>query len=45
MVASAILFWVFGWAIKHRTITRGEGAVLTLCYVAYIAWLVVHAVS
>lgn len=43
VLGSAVLFWIMGWLIGHRTITRGEGAVLTALYVAYIAWLVVQA--
>lgn len=38
MSVGAIMFWAFGWWIKERTITRGEGAVLTACYVGYVAY-------
>lgn len=37
LVASALMFWVFGWFFKERTITRTEGAILTASYIAYIA--------
>lgn len=37
--ASALLFWLFGWAYKHRTITRIEGVVMVLCYIAYMTYL------
>ena len=39
MVAS-VLFFVFGWFFHRREITRAEGAVLALGYVAYTAYLV-----
>lgn len=42
MVAS-LLFWIFGWFIGNRVITRAEGGVLTLCYIAYITVLVIRA--
>lgn len=45
MLISSVLFLVFGWFFKERTITRAEGAVLALCYVAYIAWLVAQATA
>ncbi len=40
MTGAALLFWLFGWIIKERTITRGEGALMALCYVAYTAMLI-----
>ena len=40
LVASAILFWIVGWFFKKRTITRVEGALLVVCYVAYTAYLI-----
>lgn len=43
MTGSALIFWIFGWAIGQRTITRGEGAVMTGAYVAYTAWLISQA--
>lgn len=39
MTGACMLFWLFGWIIGHRTITRGEGAVMTAGYIAYITWL------
>ena len=36
LVIASILFWVFGWFFKTRTITRSEGAVLLLIYIAFI---------
>ena len=35
-----ILFWIFGWFFKERTITRVEGLLLTLCYIGYIIFLI-----
>lgn len=43
LTAACILFWVFGWFIKVRTITRAEGAFLALCYVGYITYMVIRA--
>ncbi len=42
LIGASLLFWVFGWFFRQRTITRAEGAVLTLCYVGYVAWLLAH---
>jgi len=35
-----VLFWIVGWFFKERTITRVEGALMVICYVAYTAYLV-----
>lgn len=43
LVGSALLFWLCGWKFGTRTITRPEGAVMTLCYVGYITYLVITA--
>lgn len=43
LTASSILFWIFGWFFKKRTITRPEGAVLLLVYIAYITYLVLNS--
>ena len=40
LIASAILFWLVGWFFKKRTITRVEGALLAICYIAYTAFLI-----
>ena len=40
LIGSAILFWLVGWFFKKRTITRVEGALMVLCYVAYTAFLI-----
>ena len=40
LVGSAVLFWIVGWFFKNRTVTRIEGCLLTVCYVAYTAYLI-----
>lgn len=35
----SLLFWIFGWFFKTRTITRAEGTILTLSYIGYICYL------
>lgn len=40
LTAACILFWIFGWFFKNRTITRFEGAVLTTCYIAYVVYMI-----
>lgn len=40
LVGSALLFWWVGWFFKKRTITRIEGALLVVCYIAYTAYLI-----
>lgn len=40
MIASAMLFWLVGWFFKKRTITRGEGGLLVVCYIVYTAYLI-----
>lgn len=38
-LVASVLFLLFAWVYKERTITRLEGSILTLCYIAYIALL------
>lgn len=40
LTGGCVLFWLFGWFFKERTITRPEGALLTLSYVGYITYLI-----
>ena len=40
LISSALLFWLVGWFFKNRTITRIEGALLVVCYIAYTAFLI-----
>lgn len=41
LTGGCILFLIFGWFFKERTITRAEGAVLSACYAGYISYLLV----
>lgn len=43
LAGAAMLLWIFGQIIGKRVITRGEGAVLTFCYIAYMTYLVISA--
>lgn len=45
LVGGSLLLWLFGQIIGKRVITRGEGVVLALGYVAYITYLIVNAVG
>lgn len=40
LVAGSLLIWLFGWVWGRRTINRPEGAILVLCYVGYIIYLI-----
>lgn len=40
LVGSGILLWLFGLFFAKRTITRVEGSVLVLCYIAYTTVLI-----
>ncbi len=39
LLLASILFWVFGWFYRRRTITRPEGAILVILYIAYMTYL------
>lgn len=41
MTIAPILFWIFGWKFGNRIIQRWEGAVLFLCYIAYMAYQII----
>ncbi len=43
LVGASVLFLLFGKIIKRRTITRAEGIIMVLCYIAYTAWLISQA--
>lgn len=43
LVGASVLFWACGWLIGRRTITRGEGALMTACYAAYMVYVVASA--
>lgn len=36
LLSASVAFWLFGWFFRTRTITRWEGAVMALGYVAYV---------
>lgn len=40
LIGSALFFGLVGWFFKKRTITRVEGALLVVCYIAYTAFLI-----
>lgn len=40
LVIACVLLWLFGVFYKKRTITRIEGTILVVCYVAYIGTLI-----
>lgn len=42
LTSACLLFWLFGWFIKERTFTRGEGAVMTALYIAYVVVLIMQ---
>ena len=42
LVGSSILLWLLGVFFGKRTITRLEGSLLILCYVAYTDFLIYH---
>lgn len=42
LVFASVLFWVFGWLIRTRTITRIEGAIMTAVYIGYVGVLIAN---
>ena len=42
MTLSAIFFWIMGWLVGKRTITRGEGALLLGLYAGYMTWIIIN---
>lgn len=43
LMAASFAFMIFGWYFRKRLITRAEGALMALGYIAYTVWLVVNA--
>lgn len=41
LVVACVLLWLFGVFYKQRTITRLEGTILVVCYVAYTVTLII----
>lgn len=44
LLLASIMFWAFGQWFKVRTITRPEGIIMVLCYIAYTAVLMYNAI-
>ena len=42
MAGAAVLLWLTSRFYKELKITRIEGAVMFVCYIAYVAWLIVQ---
>lgn len=42
MTLSAIIFWIMGWLVGKRTITRGEGALLLGLYAGFMTWIIMN---
>lgn len=40
LAGSGVLLWLFGLFFAKRTITRVEGSIMVLCYMAYTAFLI-----
>lgn len=40
LVGASLLFIIFGWWIKERTITRLEGGIMFACYILYTLYLI-----
>lgn len=43
LTCASLLFWIFGWFFRQRTITRTEGAILTAGYIAYVTVLIMQS--
>ena len=43
LVSASLLFWITGWFFKNKTITRPEGALMVLCYVGYLVYLIINS--
>lgn len=39
LVGACVLLWVFGLLFAKRTVTRAEGGIMALAYIAYVAVL------
>lgn len=42
LIGSCILLWLFGLFFAKRTITRVEGSIMALCYIAYTVFLIIQ---
>ncbi|MCM1020619.1 MAG: calcium/sodium antiporter [Muribaculum sp.] len=43
LLGASLLFWLFGWIIGHSTITRAEGIIMVLAYIAYLTAVIIRA--
>lgn len=43
LILASLLFWLFGWFVGERTITRIEGAILVIVYIVYTSILILNA--
>jgi cation:H+ antiporter len=43
LILASLLFWLFGWFVRERTITRIEGAILVIVYIVYTSILILNA--
>lgn len=43
LTGASILFWLFGRFFSQRTINRWEGALMTIFYIGYVAYLAITA--
>lgn len=43
LVGASLIFYLFGWLFKTRTITRIEGAIMTAAYISYVCYLIAMA--
>ena len=40
LVGACILLWIFGIFFAKRTVTRIEGSIMVLCFLAYMIYLI-----
>ena len=45
LTGSCMLFWLFGYVYKNKTITRLEGGLLASVYIGYMVWLILNAAA
>jgi cation:H+ antiporter len=43
LILASLLFWIFGWFVGERTITRIEGVILVIVYIVYTSILILNA--
>lgn len=43
LMGASLMFWLFGWLFRQRTITRIEGGIMTVSYIAYLTCLILAA--